>query len=1596
MSIRHAVGQLKLWSPPLVIAALLAPSLGAQTGISIAFNSSGISSLKYGGTQFLSYGGFGLYQVTFQNADSTTFNGSTTGTVVVDPIGQTQTTTYSWGSIVTAYSVASNRLSLSVTVNNQSSLPIQTIWFSPLGLQFPSTVQEYNGTIPLVQNTLGQPAVQSMTYSGGVMALADDDVSKPLMLGFPWALNSPTNTAFPLLLNTGAISMYPNSYPNITRPIAAYSSDQYKFSLRFGATGATKYTLASDVYQGFASAFPATLNWPDRRPIGQLILATSGTGWATNPRGWLLDPTINVTTAAGIASLKTRILAWAQASVTNLLNMNAQGMVTWDIEGEQFPQDTSYVCDPSVFEQVAPEMAGIADAYFQVFQNAGLRVGVCIRPQNFTFAANLSSASQSYVTDPGQVTQILIDKVTYARNRWGATLFYMDSNVVSATNPNPIDSSIIQTLQQTFPDCLFLPEHSVTQYWAYSAPYLQLNQGFTSTPPDPRFIYPEAFTNIYVPNGPIQADFNTLVTSVQLGDLLMFRAWFDDEPTNQTVTSIYQAAGSVVRVFVNPSAATISAGATLPFSATVAGSTNQNVTWSVTPAGQGSISSVGLYTAPSTVTAQQLVTVIATSAADGTKSGSATVTLSPHVQVSISATAGSPQTATVGSIFPTALQAIVKDSNGNLISGATVTFSTPTSGPGATFGGLTSVTSATVNGVATAPPLTANGQAGAYTATAAVSGLGTTANFSLTNMAAVVGGGSLSGSGTSASTAMNLTLEGGADWVHWGDSSLNRKTGVTAQVSNYTIVGGGAVLTYNNDSRPLSWTDGTPTASSTNNTNGIYINSTGNGFSISAPAQTTPQTLTVHVGGYFSGGMLTAHLSDNSAANFVDTTAQVNAPYDRNYTLTYSAASAGQTLTVTWVMTTGTGNVTLNAAALAGASITATAGTPQSTTVNTSFGTALQATVMGASNTPVSGVTVTFTVPTGGATASFTGPASAVTNTSGVATSSPLTANGVTGAYTVTATVSGMAPANFSLTNSVQVPASIAATSGTPQSATVSKPFSTALQATVKDGNNNPISGVTVTFAVPVSGPSASSTGATTAVTNSNGVATASPLTANGIAGTYVVTATVSGVAAPANFSLTNVAVVVGGGSLYGSGTSVSTTMNLTAEGTADWVHWGDSVLNRKSGVTAQISSYAIVGSGLAQTYNNDPRPLSWTDGTPTTSGNDTNGIYISAVGNGFAITVPAGTTAKTLTVHVGGWNSVGTLTAHLSDNSAANFVDTTVSSSGSYDRNYTLTYSTASAGQTLTVSWVMTSGSGTGNVTLNGAALGGGSITPTAGTPQSTPVNTPFGTALQASVRDANNNPVSGVTVTFTVPTSGPSASFAGAAAAVTNASGVATASPLTANGQMGTYNVTATVSGAATASFSLANTAQTSVPASGGSLSGSGTSASTAANLTSEGGSDWVHWGDSVPNRKSGVTAQISTYTIVGAGVVQTYNNDPRPLSWTDGSPTASSTNNTNGVYVSSVGNGFSISAPADTTLRTLTVHVGGWDSGGTLTAHLSDGSALDFTDTTSAVTGQYDRNYTIIYRAGTTAQTLKVSWIVTSGSASGNVTMNAAALQ
>jgi RHS repeat-associated protein len=127
---------------------------------------------------------------------------------------------------------------------------------------------------------------------------------------------------------------------------------------------------------------------------------------------------------------------------------------------------------------------------------------------------------------------------------------------------------------------------------------------------------------------------------------------------------------------------------------------------------------------------------------------------------------------------------------------------------------------------------------------------------------------------------------------------------------------------------------------------------------------------------------------------------------------------------------------------------------------------------------------------------------------------------------------------------------------------------------------------------------------------------------------------------------------------------------------------------------------------------------------------------------------------------------------------------------------------------------------------TLNSLLISSGSLTVTSNflagsikvsgnsTPQDTQVNTAFSIPLQATILDANNNPASGIVVTFSIkkaPGSNAAATFAGnttTTSATTNVNGIASVPAPTADSNIGSYTVVASVSDIATpAIFTLSN---------------------------------------------------------------------------------------------------------------------------------------------------------------------------------------------
>ena len=247
-------------------------------------------------------------------------------------------------------------------------------------------------------------------------------------------------------------------------------------------------------------------------------------------------------------------------------------------------------------------------------------------------------------------------------------------------------------------------------------------------------------------------------------------------------------------------------------------------------------------------------------------------------------------------------------------------------------------------------------------------------------------------------------------------------------------------------------------------------------------------------------------------------------------------------------------------------SITATAGTLQTATVGDYFPVSFQATVKDAGNNPANGVLVTFIAPAAGppfmgffeSNNAFVPPpttVSVITDANGIATA-PRFIGGVfaiSATYQVTASVAGVAtPAVFTLTNSSLAIYPLSFPSAALVGTVFTDPFKVQVN-TITIGypgspSVSPVSGALVTFTAPSNGASGTfSNGSTTAtaVTDSNGDATAPPFTANNVAGSYKVTARTTGLDNTVVFDLKNFSQPVA------SSISITPTLYSSTEGQA-------------------------------------------------------------------------------------------------------------------------------------------------------------------------------------------------------------------------------------------------------------------------------------------------------------------------------------------------------------------------------------------------------------------------------------------------------------
>jgi len=157
--------------------------------------------------------------------------------------------------------------------------------------------------------------------------------------------------------------------------------------------------------------------------------------------------------------------------------------------------------------------------------------------------------------------------------------------------------------------------------------------------------------------------------------------------------------------------------------------------------------------------------------------------------------------------------------------------------------------------------------------------------------------------------------------------------------------------------------------------------------------------------------------------------------------------------------------------------------------------------------------------------------------------------------------------------------ATLAVSGGAAQTAMAGTAFAAPLAVQVKDVYGQPVAGVHVTFAAPVSGASATLS-TTDAVTGSDGRASVTA-TANTLVGSYVVTAQVAGVAGQASFALGNVAAAPASVNVV-SGTPQSAIVGQ-AFAAPLLVHVVDAYGNAVAGANVAFAAPANGASALLQ-----------------------------------------------------------------------------------------------------------------------------------------------------------------------------------------------------------------------------------------------------------------------------------------------------------------------------------------------------------------------------------------------------------------------------
>jgi hypothetical protein len=176
----------------------------------------------------------------------------------------------------------------------------------------------------------------------------------------------------------------------------------------------------------------------------------------------------------------------------------------------------------------------------------------------------------------------------------------------------------------------------------------------------------------------------------------------------------------------------------------------------------------------------------------------------------------------------------------------------------------------------------------------------------------------------------------------------------------------------------------------------------------------------------------------------------------------------------------------------------------------------------------------------------------------------------------------------------------------------------------------------------------------------------------------------------------------------------VPDTVDLSDEGTIDWVHWGeDGTYSLERDAKGGFAILEGTPSAPRQRHTLSPERFTWTGGTPA-AGNDgaTSGVRTCGAGNGFTLTAPATTEPRKLRLYLGISGGQGLLKLKLTTGELVTGGQTvtdrlTGPDSSMTTARYSISYRATRPGK-ISIEWITekATGSGCGGVALEAASL--------------------------------------------------------------------------------------------------------------------------------------------------------------------------------------------------------------------------------------------------------------------------------------------------